>query len=333
MKRFTYTAALICSLCYTATAQVNIGSTSAPNANAMLQVTGGGSKGFMMPSVALTATNSASPLSAFVAGMTVYNTATAGTSPNNVTPGFYYSDGTQWYKMVASGSGNDKNIYEGDGTLTGNRTVTQGANTLSFTSTATNGFSVDGTTFSIDAANNRVGVGTSSPGAALHVNGNVIVGSAASTNGATGFSTVVRDNTTGELKVASSSTGNTFPLNYVTYQLNTVQQDWISDFNTNISTSQYTVAVVGSSFNVGSNHLVTNGGNLEYDPFNVYAFQSGGTWHLSADFPNSGTTSSVNGSWTIYCLVINNSIIKSLGTVTSNLSGGSTGSASAPAGL
>ena len=54
-------------------------------------------------------------------------------------------------------------IYSADGTLSGNRTVTQGANTLAFTSTATNGFSVDGTTFSVDAANNRIGIGTSSP--------------------------------------------------------------------------------------------------------------------------------------------------------------------------
>jgi hypothetical protein len=60
-------------------------------------------------------------------------------------------------------------IYKGSGSLSGATTVTQGANTLAFTSTAVNGFSVDGTTFSVDAANNRVGIGTASPSEMLHV--------------------------------------------------------------------------------------------------------------------------------------------------------------------
>lgn len=68
------------------------------NANAVVDLQSA-NKGLLMPRIALTATNSASPLSAFVAGMTVYNTATAGTAPNNVTPGYYYSDGTQWARL------------------------------------------------------------------------------------------------------------------------------------------------------------------------------------------------------------------------------------------
>ena len=51
------------------------------------------------------------------------------------------------------------NIYNSNGALTGARTVTQGANTLAFTASAVNAFSVDGTTFSIDALNNYVGIG------------------------------------------------------------------------------------------------------------------------------------------------------------------------------
>jgi len=84
-----------------ANAQMNVGSSAAPNANAALQITSN-NKGLLLPTLALTATNSASPLSAFVAGMTVYNTAVAGTSPNNVTPGLYYCDGTQWLKLSTS---------------------------------------------------------------------------------------------------------------------------------------------------------------------------------------------------------------------------------------
>ncbi len=85
----------------TTMAQMNIGSNTAPNANAALQVTST-NKGLLMPTLSLTATNAASPLSAFVAGMVVYNTATAGSGTTNVSPGFYYSDGVQWLKLSTS---------------------------------------------------------------------------------------------------------------------------------------------------------------------------------------------------------------------------------------
>jgi hypothetical protein len=37
----------------------------------------------------------------------VYNTATAGTSPNNVTPGYYFWNGTVWIKFAAGNTSND----------------------------------------------------------------------------------------------------------------------------------------------------------------------------------------------------------------------------------
>lgn len=49
-------------------------------------------KGLLLPRVALTGTNSALPLSAHVAGMIVYNTATV----SDVSPGIYYNNGTKW---------------------------------------------------------------------------------------------------------------------------------------------------------------------------------------------------------------------------------------------
>ncbi|UPZ17973.1 hypothetical protein [Flavobacterium humidisoli] len=73
---------------------------------------------------------------------------------------------------LASGVGG---FYKGSGSLSNSTVVTQGNNTLSFVSSAVNGFSVDGATLSIDAANNRVGIGTSNPYAALTVNGDVVI--------------------------------------------------------------------------------------------------------------------------------------------------------------
>jgi len=74
--------------------------------------------------------------------------------------GYYYFNGSVWVKL---NEGANTNIYTDDGDLTTNRTVTNGARTLAFTGTAVNMFSVDDTTFSVDAANNRVGIGTTTP--------------------------------------------------------------------------------------------------------------------------------------------------------------------------
>jgi hypothetical protein len=81
-------------------AQVTIGANTTPDANAILDLQSNTNKGLLMPRVALTATNNPAPTSAHTAGMTVYNTAT--TSANNgydVSPGFYYNDGTKWVRM------------------------------------------------------------------------------------------------------------------------------------------------------------------------------------------------------------------------------------------
>ncbi len=86
-------------------AQTGIGTTS-PNASAKLDVNSS-EKGFLPPRVALTSTNTFSPVTglsgttalATAAGLLVYNTASAGTAPNNVVPGYYYWNGTTWVQI------------------------------------------------------------------------------------------------------------------------------------------------------------------------------------------------------------------------------------------
>ncbi|MEN4758961.1 hypothetical protein ABEG63_01355 [Chryseobacterium sp. C39-AII1] len=97
-----------------------------------------------------------------------------GTTPSlaqtaNITKvGYYYFDGTVW-KQISDTDSPSVNIYNADGTLTGNRIVTQGANTLAFNGSVVNAFSVDGSTLSVNAANDRLGIGTSAPETKLHV--------------------------------------------------------------------------------------------------------------------------------------------------------------------
>lgn len=72
---------------------------AAPNASAMLDVSAT-NRGILIPNVALTATNAAGPIASPATSLLVYNTATAGTPPNNVTPGYYYWDGSAWVRLV-----------------------------------------------------------------------------------------------------------------------------------------------------------------------------------------------------------------------------------------
>jgi len=101
----------------------------------------------------------------------VYNNTTGGfgatldgvTIPNGKALEFIFSN--SFWRSTEGGllGASSVNIYNTNGALTDNRTVTQGANTLAFTGTQTNAFSVDGNTLSVDAANDRVGVGTTTP--------------------------------------------------------------------------------------------------------------------------------------------------------------------------
>jgi hypothetical protein len=88
---------LTAGLLFTAVAKAQVGiNTVTPDNDAMLDITSS-SKGALLPRVALTSTSSFAPLSAHVAGMLLYNTA----SINDVTPGYYYNDGSQWVRMSA----------------------------------------------------------------------------------------------------------------------------------------------------------------------------------------------------------------------------------------
>jgi hypothetical protein len=64
-------------------------------------------KGLLIPRVILTSTTSFSPLSAHVAGMIVYNIATAG----DVVPGFYYNNGTKWIAGFPAGNAIGNMLY------------------------------------------------------------------------------------------------------------------------------------------------------------------------------------------------------------------------------
>lgn len=164
----------------------------------------------------------------------VYNNTTGGfgatlggvTIPNGKALEYVYSN-SGWRSTDGGSVGAPAvNLYTADGTLTGNRTVTQGANTLTFTGTQTNAFSVDGNTLSVDAANDRLGIGTTTPSNKLHVEGSQLLNAAVTTAqtknaldinvGQDGFSYGNRAENFG-INMRSSSSAGTGPISRINF--------------------------------------------------------------------------------------------------------------------
>jgi hypothetical protein len=98
---------------------VGINATGAsPNTSAMLDIASS-NKGLLIPRVALSSSNVATPITSPEQSLLVYNTATAGTAPDDVVPGYYYWNGTSWVRLLtsyASSSGSDWSIAGNAGT-------------------------------------------------------------------------------------------------------------------------------------------------------------------------------------------------------------------------
>lgn len=83
---------------------VNVGiGTSAPDPSAKLDIVSS-DQGILIPRIALTQTTLAAPVISPETSLLVYNTA----SVNDVTPGFYYWDGTEWVTFGGTGGGGCK---------------------------------------------------------------------------------------------------------------------------------------------------------------------------------------------------------------------------------
>lgn len=74
---------------------------SLPAASAMLDVAAA-NKGVLLPRVSLTGITDAVTITSPAISLLVYNTATAGSSPNDVTPGYYYWANSKWNRMSTS---------------------------------------------------------------------------------------------------------------------------------------------------------------------------------------------------------------------------------------
>lgn len=127
------------------------------------------------------------------------------------------------------------------------------------------------------------------------------------------------------------------PFYYIEYNLQNVNGDYVSSFDTKVPSDKYTLVVVGAElvpYNSNSAYYILVGatgtiGNRMFSPHNVSASVSGDKkWIISADYPSaslvnpSGTA--IRGTWKIKCLVINNNVVNVLPAASQNLGGSDT---------
>jgi hypothetical protein len=101
MRQLFLTLSFILIVIITQAQTIGIGTTT-PDPSAQLDVYNT-EKGLLIPRMALTAANVASPVTNPAIGLLVYNTDSAGADPNKVIPGFYYWTGARWYPIVNKG--------------------------------------------------------------------------------------------------------------------------------------------------------------------------------------------------------------------------------------
>jgi hypothetical protein len=171
MKRITGTVAFIIfslSLSINTIAQnIGINTTGAPpNASAILDLSNTVNLGFLAPSVSLTATNAAAPVTSPATGLIVYNTAIAGVSPNNVVAGYYYNSGTaiapNWVLLNA---GNSASNTLGSWLLNGNTGTSVATNFLGTVDNTALYVKTFGTTRMaiMNTNNGNIGIGNTAP--------------------------------------------------------------------------------------------------------------------------------------------------------------------------
>ena len=101
VKQFVFCAAFIV-FAINLSAQTGIGTTT-PHASAKLEISAT-NKGFLPPRIALLSTTDVATITTPATGLVVYNTNSAGSTPNTVVPGYYYWDGTKWNGLVDQGA-------------------------------------------------------------------------------------------------------------------------------------------------------------------------------------------------------------------------------------
>ncbi len=178
----------------------------------------------------------------------------------------------------------------------------------------------------------QVGINTETPraGSAIDINGSVKSANtllpanlpAISLAERESFFYMVQNQTTGaieHLDLSASGAGGISSI--LTYQLTDVDGDWVLDFNTKISSTNYALVILSAWFDQ----------DLQGDnpaPPVARAKEIDSTWHLEADY--SAISSAADGTWYITCVVFPKTYAKIFPLQVVEMNNGSTAAATTP---
>ncbi len=147
------------------------GTGATAHASALLDLDDAGSnnKGLLIPRIPLTAINAAAPVTSPATSLLVYNTASASTGTNAVSPGYYYWDGAKWVRFAYNASGSSSSAWD----LLGNAGTNPSTNFLGTTDAQDLVFRTNNLEAVRITTAGNVGIGTINPSASLMVNKNV----------------------------------------------------------------------------------------------------------------------------------------------------------------
>jgi hypothetical protein len=182
--------------------------------------------------------------------------------------------------------------------------------------------------FSMAYLYSQVGINTSNPKETLDVEGTVRIKTLGDYNESA--IPLSWDAATG--KILRGSTTQQKPFYTITYNIKPApNEDWISNWNTNISSSKYTVIMTSASLekagSLAAPIKLYDGGAVGPS---AYPFISNGTWRLYADFKSTSPVTNGQYEWKIDLLVINNSLVNTLNNISGTISTGSSGSSPNP---
>ncbi|MCH4828757.1 hypothetical protein [Flavobacterium columnare] len=268
--------------------------------------------GFVPPQVALTSSNASAPVvnpqggGAPVTGTIVYNTATAGTAPNNVVPGFYYWNGASWLLLTSQASSGPSQW-----TITGNSGTSASTNFVGTTDAVDFVTRTNNTESMRVTSTGNVGIGSTSPLGKFQVNngGSAISGMSVRALADWDAVSISHDGSTGYINAAGVENGLVFRTNSIAsgdYLSNayTERMRLLSNGNLGIGTASPASKLDVAAGATGVQTVVNATGNInDFLQFNVQNTSSG----LQAQSGYSATANNGTATSGFVWMGINNS--------------------------
>lgn len=102
--------------------------------------------------------------------------------------------------------------------------------------------------------------------------------------------------------------------------------DWVRDFDTGISATDFTLVIISAHFN--RELALLNGDKDKFSLPYTSTFIAGGTWHIISDYPGvSNELDTANPVWEIQTLIFSKDLTKQFGVISVPMGGNTSNSA------